>query len=449
MHGMAGRPSLRHMRRAGLGLLVVFAAACSTSKPDPVIDIPPRAEMARLAPVAADSAFGRALQSAVMTHPALTTADAGISRAAADVSGERSLARPQISIGLDMGMGLLGGGSLRTIPVLQATQLIFDRGATRARVRAAEANLQSQVVNRDEVAGQVAFEAIEVALELQLNQRMLALADENLAIHDDFLEQTRSRIDAGAGVELDILTVQTRLADARAKRARARAELDVAQAVYREIFGPEAQPRDVPRAPALPDIGASTLVETSPRMRALVAERERAVQVLESVRAGSWPNLTLELDAGYDPATGQTPINAAVQPRVVLTGAQQRAAVAASEAGVIEIDASITDLERQILRSLAVLRSDQAAGQERLQAARAALEAHRTSISVIEEQFTIGRSTISELLDAQRDFLSAQELVLVTELELLLSGYAALALSGDILDVFGIDPRARSQENGR
>lgn len=432
-----------------VGMLAPLLVACAGIAEDElVVEAPSRIEVARLAPTAADTAFGRSLRAAVTEHPSLRSAEAGIARAVADVQGEESLARPQIDLALDVGAGLLGGGTLRTVPVLQATQLIFDRGATRARIRAARANLQSQFVNRDEIAGQVAFEAIEAALELNLNQQRLELARENLSIHEDFLEQTMERTQVGAGVELDVLTVETRLADARANFARSQARLDVSEAIYTEIFGTNAVLHTVQPAPNLPDVDVASLVETSPRMRALKAERERAVQVTEAVRAGSWPNLTIGVDAGYDPDTGDTTISASARPRVALTGAQQRAAVAGSEANVAELDAAIADLERQILRSLSILRSDQVAGRERLRAARAALEAHRLSISVIEDQFTIGRSTISELLDGQRDFILAQQLVIVTEFELILSGYAALALSGDILDVFGIDPREALEPAG-
>ena len=42
------------------------------------------------------------------------------------------------------------------------------------------------------------------------------------------------------------------------------------------------------------------------------------------------------------------------------------------------------------------------------------------------------------MLDAQRDLFDAGETLIVAKRELALSGYAALALTGDILDAFGI-----------
>jgi hypothetical protein len=54
------------------------------------------------------------------------------------------------------------------------------------------------------------------------------------------------------------------------------------------------------------------------------------------------------------------------------------------------------------------------------------------------ERFAIGRASILQLLDAQRDLASAEELASVAERDLLLSGYAALALTGDIVHAFDL-----------
>jgi outer membrane protein TolC len=54
------------------------------------------------------------------------------------------------------------------------------------------------------------------------------------------------------------------------------------------------------------------------------------------------------------------------------------------------------------------------------------------------EEFTIGRRSLLDLLDAQRDFVLAQQTLIEAEEQLLLSGYAALALTGDILPAFGV-----------
>jgi outer membrane protein, adhesin transport system len=96
------------------------------------------------------------------------------------------------------------------------------------------------------------------------------------------------------------------------------------------------------------------------------------------------------------------------------------------------------NLMRQIARSLALLRSDARAGQDRLAAAEEAVAASAASVAAVQTQFGVGRATIVQVLDTQRDLVQAEEALAVALRDTGLSGYAALALTGDILDVFGI-----------
>jgi outer membrane protein TolC len=71
-------------------------------------------------------------------------------------------------------------------------------------------------------------------------------------------------------------------------------------------------------------------------------------------------------------------------------------------------------------------------------AARVAVEANQIAVAAAEQQFTIGRRTLTQLLDARRDLFLASEALALAERDLALSGYAALALTGDILDALGV-----------
>jgi len=79
-----------------------------------------------------------------------------------------------------------------------------------------------------------------------------------------------------------------------------------------------------------------------------------------------------------------------------------------------------------------------------LQAARIAVQANADSVSAAREQFTIGRRSLIEILDAQRDFVNAQERLILAEQSFFLTNYAALSLTGDILDLLGISTVAWS-----
>lgn len=394
----------------------------------------------RMSPSLAGTPFGQQVAAAVREHPALGAGAARISAAQAELDAERGRLLPQVTLGAETGTRLVGGaGGTRTTPVLQISQLLFDGGASRSRSEAARARVTGQYSERLALASGIALNAVETYHRLLHERRLLALAERNLMVHREFLGQMEERLEAGAGTEADLLAARGRLADATTRQIAARGRLDKAEAGFREIFGAmPARMGELRPAPALPLLDEAELLRSSPRVRSLEAELAAARAAVEAARAGRMPGLFLSLEGARD-AAGQPDISAGLRLRYDLdTDGRRRAAVAQAEARVAEIESDLDALGRQITRSLAVLRSDQRSGQARIRAARDALAANEAAVTASRDQFAVGRRSILQLLDAQRDFVTASEAVLAAELDLSLSGYAALGLTGDILDVFGI-----------
>ena len=150
--------------------------------------------------------------------------------------------------------------------------------------------------------------------------------------------------------------------------------------------------------------------------------------------------------AQYDIPSRRAGVETFGSPRYdIFTGGQQSAALAQASARLEEIRAERRQLERDIVRTLSVLRSDARAGQQRLRATRDAVRANQAAFASAQDRFGVGRATILQLLDAQRDLTAAEELASTAERDLSLSGYAALALTGDISHAFGIELLALAQ----
>jgi len=436
-------------RSFGLPLLLTLLAlaGCAAREAAPVAaDAPVSAPAApaaappqRMAPSLGGTGFGQQIAGAVHDHPALRAGASRVGAAAAAVEGERARLRPRVVLGGDAGVQLIGSGASRGTPLLQVRQLVFDGGEARARQAAAEALLAGSRSDRLGIAAQLTLGAVEASFVLDHERRLLALAEGNLRIHREFLAQIEDRLEAGAGIEADLLTARSRLADATARSISARSRLDRAEARYREVFGAATPPpRPTRPAPALPAGDDATLIATSPRMRSITAELAAARASLAAAEAGRLPSVTVSL-TGRRASGGRASVGADVGLRYDLaTGGERSAGIRASAARVAEIEADRNGLEREIARSLEVVRSDQRTGRERLAAARAALAANEAAVQGARAQFAVGRRSLTQLLDAQRDLVNAAEALAEAELDLALSGFAALALTGDILNVFGI-----------
>lgn len=402
----------------------------------------------RLAPSLADTGFGRQVAQAVLTHPALGAGNARIRAAEAAVEAEQGAFRPQVSVGADTRIRISGDRTARSTPLVQVEQLLFDGGAVRSRGAAAQARVAGSRSDRIGTASGLALNAVEAALTLAHERRLLALAERDLAIHREFLSQIDERVQAGVGTEADLLSARSRTADATARRAAAQGRLARSQAAYLEAFGelPE-RAAPAPAAPSLPPVDELTLIRTSPRMQSIEAEVAAARAALAAAEAERWPRLSLLLNGARERGGGAD-VTADLRLRYDLgTGGQRRAAVRSAAARLQEVEGERLSLERQIARALQDVRADQQSGVARLSAGRAALQANRAAVEAAREQFGVGRRTIGQLLDAQRDFVAASETLARAELDLALAGYSALALTGDILHVFGVELPAASLED--
>ena len=123
----------------------------------------------------------------------------------------------------------------------------------------------------------------------------------------------------------------------------------------------------------------------------------------------------------------------------LLSPARGRTAkLAAAEA---RIDARRADLDatrRELESRSRILTAELLAVANRLAATQAAREANRANLLVAREQFEAGRRTLIELLDAERETLASERQQILAEHHQSVLGYAVLAASGDILDVFGV-----------
>ena len=323
-------------------------------------------------------------------------------------------------------------------PYLRVSQLVYDGGAASGDLAAAKARVLESRGNQLQTAAATALAAIETYVRVLDRRKIVEIARQNVAVHKTIEEQITERAFQGAGSKADVLTVQARVADARTKLADSKARADQADARFREVFG--RPPGDLPPPVPSPTLTRSDIqiVMDSPQVRRadatlLAAKAERAAALARrqpDVKVSAFANQ----DDNQDPNFG---VDFSVNYELDSTG-QRRAAIAAAEAQVRQAEFEREASIREIRRELGFIRSDQKAGAERLAEARIAVRANAESVAATREQFQIGRSSLIEILDAQRDFVTAQERLILAEQNFFLTNYAAISLTGDIIDLLGI-----------
>jgi outer membrane protein TolC len=123
---------------------------------------------------------------------------------------------------------------------------IWDSGAVYGQVKQQRAVLQEQKITYYDDVRQVELEIQQAYSNLQQNQELITSQEKNVELAEEALRLAKARLDAGAGVQLDVLNAQTQLLTAQSTRLQALfgynaslAEFDRAtgaQSVYTESF---------------------------------------------------------------------------------------------------------------------------------------------------------------------------------------------------------------------
>ena len=413
-----------------------------TAAPAPLPQAPSAANSpARVSSKIASTTFGRAVSTAVRTHPDIGIASADIASAEADLHAAKGAFRPALSLGANLETTYRSSSSdtsSSSTPYFRISQLIYDGGAARSEKAAALAGVTRAEDARLVSQASSAMAAVEAYMNVLSSAEMHGLLRRNLSTHQEVLAQVEERQRFGAGTESDVLTIRSRMADAQTMAIDAQATLQQARARYEEVFG--TAPSSLTPAPHAPqlDLKSDAAISLSPRMRTLMAEIDVANARLAQARAQRIPRVELGSTTRPDD-DGGADVKFDLSVEYSFDNRRQSvAAIERSEAEVARLEAEKTGLIRDIRRALDYLATDRDAGTKRLNAARNAVSANGKNVTAAREEFSIGRRTLLEVLDAQRDFVSAQQTVVNAKSEQILTGYQALALTGDIVAAFGI-----------
>src|SRR5881398_3221465 len=129
---------------------------------------------------------------------------------------------------------------------VQGSLPIWDSGQIYGQVKQQRALLSEAELTYDDDARQVELEVQTAYSNLQQNRELIKSQEKNVGLAEEALRLAKARLDAGAGVQLDVLNAQVQLLTAQSTRLQALfgynsslAEFDRAtgaQSTYQEMF---------------------------------------------------------------------------------------------------------------------------------------------------------------------------------------------------------------------
>ena len=273
---------------------------------------------------------------------------------------------------------------------------------------------------------EIEYRVVETFYGALMNQRGVTVADEQVRMAEKQLELAKARFEAGTVARLDVLQAQVEVANSKARRIQARAQVDTALQALRSVLAmPQSQAIDLQGSLDEPVIGHARAeldaeLPRRPDLQAFAARRQSAEYSANLAQSEWKPNLSFTGNMQYQQDSLSNLLSRDNQsytfglslnvPLFAAPGAAARRGIAQSQVRQAEHGLRYaTDNARLELESAWTALESSA---EVVSTQELALELARESVAIAQVSYENGVITSAELNDAQVRLLQTEWLLM-------------------------------------
>ena len=312
------------------------------------------------------------------------------------------------------------GGQIRTTgqfiqPGIQASQLLYDFGATENRIFATNMEISSTQKQIDATKSQIFLEIISAFYEVQRSLLQSRLARENLQSRKTFVNFIRERNQLGASSSADVVRAESRVAGALNLLASSLQDLKRSQAVYRQYFNEEAEPYVLPKelsVESLVEFELDAYLSGHPEIGSALLQVESAKFNLEAVKSENKGRLSAQGDLSYSKSPGSSNFNDDVSiglefTRDLYNGGNDALKLEKAQLAVFQSELNLNKLRIRLAKEI---RENFAAYEGAVSAVDAqmlVLKGAKETYSITKELYAFSRVSLFEVLSSQEELFTA------------------------------------------
>ena len=341
---------------------------------------------------------------------------------------------------------------------VQASQMIWDGGATSGNVRSQKAYSAASFLTVLDAASLVGYTAIASHMDVVRRRELLILSENNVKEHKKILNLLRSRYKNGLSTLGDFEQGISRLARAEATLSTHRLGLQTALANYTRVTQDQAPktllPVENPKKMFLTvndvrDLSVNhnhAIQADFAKLRGLVGQRDR-------VRASFSPRLSISTGPTYSNSTQigtlyQYTWNTMLNVNwAIYSGGADKAQFNAMSAQVRSARKSLHSRMDTLDEEIKVVFSRTTTAVELAKSYQLAKESSNRARINFFKQFKTGKKDLISVLDAENEYFTAAVSEIISKTDSVLGQYRLLALSGTLLTELGMDIKDVSGEN--
>jgi adhesin transport system outer membrane protein len=334
---------------------------------------------------------------------------------------------------------------------LRLTQLVYDGFSTKNLVLQQTALLDAATARMGSSRDNVSLRAIQVYLEVLRRDAVVILATDNLTQHDQTLSKIRERFESGVGTKVDVVQTQGRRAQAKSAVMLTQRNAKNGRAEFFRIVGENpsglADPDTITGLPGTLEQALEIAYRNNPGLKAVAAELEAAEAARKQSKSTYHPRVDLELgvtrNEDIDGAIGANDDESALLRMTynVYRGGGDKARINEAEAREFAARETLRSSRFAVAEDVTLIWNELQDIVMRLEYLEAHVVATEEVLEVYNEQLTLGKRTLLDLLDIQNELLRARVAFLSGQYSEVLARYRVLTSTGQLLQTMGIAPQ--------
>lgn len=396
-------------------------------------DLGAKADMQR--PVSTSYApllINQALSTALETHPLIHSRRGDYEASMSDLDAARWSRFPTISTAAQTALDGLDQTSAGVI------QPIWSGGRLSGQVESALARSNMALADIDDARQIVLTDTANSFLELNRALIKENIAQSNVVEHQRLFEIIQRRALAATSPDVDVQLADARLSYAKSQELQVISSSEIARSQLEQLIGIEVNGIISPSEPNMTiDLLSeleSSAIAYSPRLRQLRSKSQNLKAEVKVASSVLYPQVSL----GYERQFGQL-LFAQEREQIFLSvefqpgaGMSARALTSAANSRLIANQNEIEAAERELRRQVQIAWQEREAARNQLLPSRRLVSATKEVVESYLRQYTVGRKSWLDVLNAQREFVQAEFTLSDYRALLLNSSYRLQILSGSL-----------------
>jgi adhesin transport system outer membrane protein len=324
----------------------------------------------------------------------------------------------------------------------------FDRWHDFKREGARLTSAEGRLVDNVETVG---LDAVRAHVDVVRLRKLVALAEDNIAAHQNLLDSISERVQGGAGNRADEMQAKGRVARAETTLVTYTGELRNAEAQYIRTVGTAptslADPQYLPNyIPGKADQILKLSLENNPKIAVYKAEIDVAEQTKGQLEATMYPTVDAYLSTRHtDNLDG---VDTYVQDNKAMlrarwnlfNGTSDYYDIKTAAARIREAQDNLQDTTDDIIRQVASTWADYQSSLNQIEKYQEALQYSLESLDMYLMQFNVGQRSLLDLLDATNEVFSNRVQLETATMNRDFTVYKFLALEGQLMKTLEIAP---------